>query len=75
MHKRGIVHRDLKLENTLVKAINGKFIDIRVIDFGTAFDFKVQKEGSIERLVPYLENQAFIDFTGTLVYMAPEVLR
>ena len=39
MHEKGIVHRDLKLENILIKSIDESFFDIRLIDFGTAFNF------------------------------------
>ncbi|XP_072475607.1 serine/threonine-protein kinase 33 [Notamacropus eugenii] len=67
LHKKDIVHRDLKLENILVKSsnINEKNetnYNIKVTDFGLA----VQKEGGCEAM--------FQTTCGTPIYMAPEVI-
>ncbi|XP_032497336.1 serine/threonine-protein kinase 33 isoform X3 [Phocoena sinus] len=67
LHNKGIVHRDLKLENIMVKS---SFIDandemnlnIKVTDFGLA----VKKQG---------RSEAMLQTTcGTPIYMAPEVI-
>ncbi|XP_068586722.1 serine/threonine-protein kinase 33 isoform X2 [Cebidichthys violaceus] len=67
LHKRDIVHRDLKLENILVKNDldkddNGR-INIKVTDFGLS----VKTSGvGIENIMT--------EACGTLIYMAPEVM-
>ncbi|XP_070688144.1 serine/threonine-protein kinase 33 [Pempheris klunzingeri] len=67
LHKRDIVHRDLKLENILVKNSldeddNGR-INIKVTDFGLS----VQTGGvGIENIMT--------EACGTLIYMAPEMM-
>lgn len=43
LHKNNIIHRDLKPENILVDTINDKYINIKVIDFGTCNFFKREK--------------------------------
>ncbi|XP_074472924.1 serine/threonine-protein kinase 33 isoform X1 [Sebastes fasciatus] len=67
LHKRDIVHRDLKLENILVKNYldeddNGR-INIKVTDFGLSV-----KTGGVG-----IENQ-MTEACGTLIYMAPEMM-
>jgi len=37
MHNKKIVHRDLKPENILIDSISKDYIQIKLIDFGTAF--------------------------------------
>ena len=54
-----IVHRDLKLENILVKFLDGNKLQVKLIDFGCARQYKT---GEI------LKN-----FCGSLFYIAPEV--
>ncbi|XP_024858279.1 serine/threonine-protein kinase 33 isoform X2 [Kryptolebias marmoratus] len=66
LHKSGIIHRDLKLENILVKNCldedDGRF-DIKVADFGMS----VKTSGvGIENI----QTEA----CGTLIYMAPEMM-
>nr|XP_009683000.1 PREDICTED: serine/threonine-protein kinase 33 isoform X3 [Struthio camelus australis] len=65
LHKKDIVHRDLKLENILVKSsdideANEMKLNIKVTDFGLA----VQKAGG----------SVFQSICGTPIYMAPEVI-
>uniref|UniRef100_H0V6D1 Serine/threonine-protein kinase 33 n=1 Tax=Cavia porcellus TaxID=10141 RepID=H0V6D1_CAVPO len=67
LHSKDIVHRDLKLENIMVKssfidANNEMNLNIKVTDFGLA----VQKHGGSEAML-----QATC---GTPIYMAPEVI-
>nr|XP_056707628.1 serine/threonine-protein kinase 33 [Euleptes europaea] len=67
LHRKDIVHRDLKLENILVKSSdfdeeNEMKLNIKVTDFGLA----VQKVGGSESM--------FQSTCGTPIYMAPEVI-
>lgn len=68
LHRKGIVHRDLKLENILVKSNDGAdneelILNIKVTDFGLA----VQKGG--------VGSENMLQSTcGTPIYMAPEVI-
>uniref|UniRef100_A0A4W6DMP6 Serine/threonine kinase 33 n=1 Tax=Lates calcarifer TaxID=8187 RepID=A0A4W6DMP6_LATCA len=67
LHKRDIMHRDLKLENILVKNSpdedDNDRINIKVTDFGLA----VQTSGvGIENIMT--------EACGTLIYMAPEMM-
>ncbi|XP_024151886.1 serine/threonine-protein kinase 33 isoform X1 [Oryzias melastigma] len=67
LHMRNIVHRDLKLENILLKnpinEDNGE-MDVKVADFGLSIK---KKSMGIERMMS--------ETCGTLIYMAPEVLK
>ena len=61
-HSSNIIHRDLKPENILIDTVkDNNFLDIKVIDFGTA---KVFDKSKIEKRR-----------IGSSYYMAPEVLR
>jgi serine/threonine protein kinase len=57
-HSRGVVHRDLKLENVLFES-QAK-TKIKIVDFGISGIFKGKEQD---------KNDA-----GTLRYMAPEML-
>ncbi|XP_045340359.1 serine/threonine-protein kinase 33 isoform X1 [Leopardus geoffroyi] len=67
LHNKDIVHRDLKLENIMVKSSftddnNEMNLNIKVTDFGLA----VKKQG---------RSEAMLQTTcGTPIYMAPEVI-
>ena len=56
-HIRGIVHRDLKLENVLFKAQGD--LNIKVVDFGIAGVCDAQRKDKVD--------------AGSIAYMPPEV--
>ena len=59
-HARGIVHRDLKLDNIMIEGVNQSDIRVKLIDFGMSKHTNNKK----------------IDLTtycGTIDFMAPEV--
>ncbi|XP_008052769.1 serine/threonine-protein kinase 33 [Carlito syrichta] len=67
LHNNDIVHRDLKLENILVKssfidANNELNLNIKVTDFGLAVKKQGRSEGMLQTTC------------GTPIYMAPEVI-
>ncbi|XP_037696649.1 serine/threonine-protein kinase 33 isoform X2 [Choloepus didactylus] len=67
LHSKDIVHRDLKLENIMVKSSfvdgnNEMNLNIKVTDFGLA----VRKQGGSESMMQTT--------CGTPIYMAPEVI-
>lgn len=57
-HNRGLIHRDLKLENVLFKEKGS--MTIKIVDFGIAGVCKAQQKDKTD--------------AGTLAYMPPEVL-
>ncbi len=59
LHTKGIVHRDIKLENIMMEKSQGQTF-IRLIDFGASAFFK--------------RNVSFSMKIGTAYYIAPEVL-
>ncbi|OVA16136.1 Protein kinase domain [Macleaya cordata] len=59
-HNRKVMHRDLKLENILF-ANTSESAPLKVIDFGLSVIFEPGKR--------------FSDIVGSLVYMAPEILK
>jgi serine/threonine protein kinase len=61
LHKYGIVHRDLKLDNILVMTENDESVSVKIIDFGLS---KIM--GKYEKT-----SEEF----GSLCYSAPEILK
>jgi calcium-dependent protein kinase len=59
LHERGIVHRDLKLENFLLES-KEEFAELKLIDFGLSMFLG--------------KNEVACDAVGTPFYVAPEVL-
>jgi calcium-dependent protein kinase len=59
-HSRNILHRDLKPENILIESVEGGYLNIKIIDFGTAKVF--EKDKSEQKVI------------GSAYYIAPEVL-
>lgn len=66
-HKKGIVHRDIKLENVMLCAEDP--YAIRLIDFGLAIQLQLDDKGHV------LPGQTLADSAGTQAYRAPEVTR
>jgi serine/threonine protein kinase len=67
-HDRGILHRDLKTANIVVSS-EGL---VKVLDFGLAKRVGEWSEGRTRTMTTLQEASSF---SGTLAYMAPEVLR
>lgn len=65
-----VVHRDLKMENILVKRIRGP--DSKGIDKVENFIFKVADLGLAKILNS--DNEMITTFCGTPLYMAPEII-
>lgn len=63
-HAKGIVHRDLKAENVMLKDIvdeNSNEVQIKIIDFGISCKIE--------------PNQTLTEAFGTPYYIAPEVIK
>jgi serine/threonine protein kinase/WD40 repeat protein len=68
-HENGVVHRDLKSANVMVTR-EGR---VKVLDFGLARRARESADEETTRVLEELEPRSGL--TGTLAYMAPEVLR
>ena len=68
-HSKGVVHRDVKLENVMLCAEDPRAV--RLIDFGLALQLDIA-EGEPGGIAP---NQTIKDPAGTQAYRAPEVSR
>ncbi|KAH3756150.1 tyrosine protein kinase [Pelomyxa schiedti] len=65
LHKSGIVHRDLKIDNVLVSSIDEtSTVCSKISDFGTTRDIQTSKDA-----------MQMTKAIGTPTYMAPEVLQ
>jgi serine/threonine protein kinase/DNA-binding winged helix-turn-helix (wHTH) protein len=76
VHSVGVLHKDLKPSNVLVKPLAGNTIDIRLADFGSGgvLDFHRLEALGITRL-GFTKTIATPDWTsGTPMYLAPEIL-
>ena len=67
LHGLSIAHRDLKMENILVKVDAKNDFHTKITDFGLA---EKESVGTMSGKREFLEQ-----FCGTPVYMAPEILR
>ena len=61
MNEKNIIHRDLKLENILIKYNNNENFDIKITDYGSSKKLKSLSRNCSTNI-------------GTTVYMAPEIL-
>jgi len=68
-HERGIVHRDLKSSNLMVRP-EGR---VKILDFGLAARLQEQQAADATRSKLSFAEQGVV--VGTLHYMAPEILR
>lgn len=64
-HKKGVMHRDLKLENVMLVADDP--YAIRLIDFGLAIKLRLTPEGDVD------PSDKRSDSVGTEAYRAPEL--
>lgn len=68
VHKKGIIHRDIKLDNILINKIEENEYNIKIADFGLAtFGGIMRADGQGENLLKHM--------CGTPGYAAPEILR
>ena len=70
LHRRGILHRDLKETNVIVSPTTGGLLKARLIDFGLSLDF-----GDGETLAEARTDHQSELRVGVFGYMPPEVYR
>ena len=68
LHSRGVVHRDLKLENILLANCSHDMSKVKIIDMG--FAKKLSSAGATST-----EGEAMHSVCGTALYFAPEVVK
>ena len=69
IHKKGVVHRDIKLDNILINKIEEGEFKVKIADFGMASYIKGQGQQNVE-----YSSQLYMK-CGTPGYVAPEILR
>ena len=69
-HASNVLHRDLKPGNILVRRLEGRGWDVRVIDFGLAVRFTAV-QASVSTSVPH-RTRRDLSFAGSLEYASPE---
>jgi serine/threonine protein kinase len=68
IHKKGVVHRDIKLDNILINKIEEGEYKVKIADFGMASFIKRSNNGQRDDGQLYMK-------CGTPGYVAPEILR
>lgn len=67
IHKKEYIHRDIKTENYLLHRRSGsQHYTLKLADFGTTRQQQLDQQGNPQKMRV---------FTGTLLYMAPELLK
>lgn len=64
-HKHGVIHRDVKPENIMVKIAEGKLVQLKLIDFGLC-KAEIASSGSLTGAG---------QFVGTALYISPEQVK
>jgi serine/threonine protein kinase len=65
LHSQGIIHRDIKLQNILIKSEDGSFI-FKISDFGFSCNIPTTASDS--------SHKKYFKLCGTPYYMAPEMI-
>ena len=63
VHKQRLIHRDVKLDNILIKRAEGNYFEVKLADFGLTVE------------LPDNRDEKLWDLCGTPCYVAPEMLR
>lgn len=63
LHQKGVIHRDIKLDNILINKIEEGELNVKIADFGLAI------------IAPEDPKTLLFEKSGTPCYIAPEILR